>query len=179
MAEPEASQDDEPDKKPDKRIGNQFWKVRSSHGRDPIFKTDAELWKSCLEYFDWVEDNPLWENKVTQFQGAPVDMPVAKMRAMTIGGLCIFLDICENTWANYKDKEDFLRVTKKAERIIYNQKFTGASADLLNANIIARDLGLRDSTDSKVTHSFEGMSDEDLAQKKKELERQLEGSKDD
>ena len=32
-------------------------------------------------------------------------------------------------------------VVSKAEKIIYEQKFTGAAADLLNPNIIARDLG--------------------------------------
>ncbi|RCZ57579.1 DNA-packaging protein [Escherichia coli] len=35
--------------------------------------------------------------------------------------------------------EDFCGVTTRAEDIIYDQKFSGAAADLLNANIIARD----------------------------------------
>ena len=40
-----------------------------------------------------------------------------------------------------------MRVTKKVEQIIYNQKFAGATAGLMNPNIIARDLGLSDKTD--------------------------------
>lgn len=67
-----------------------------------------------------------------------------KMRAMTIDGLCLFLDIDPQTWANYKAKEDFFGIVSKVERVIRDQKFTGAAADLLNPNIIARDLGLRD-----------------------------------
>lgn len=125
--------------------GNKFWEARSSHGRNPIFKNSEELWNACLEYFEWVEANPLKEEKATQYQGAFVKDTVEKMRAMTIGGLCIFLDISEDTWANYREKEDFIGVTKKVEGIIRNQKFSGAAADLLNANIIARDLGLEDS----------------------------------
>lgn len=37
-----------------------------------------------------------------------------------------------------------LAVITQAEAVIYEQKFTGAAADLLNPNIIARDLGLAD-----------------------------------
>jgi len=69
---------------------------------------------------------------------------------MTQAGLCIFLDISLTTWFNYKEKVDFLEVTTRAEQIIYEQKFTGASADLLNANIIARDLGLVDKKEAKI-----------------------------
>jgi hypothetical protein len=124
--------------------GNRFWEARSSHGRNPIFKKPDELWTACLEYFEWVEANPLKEEKATQYQGVFVKDTVNKMRAMTIGGLCIFLDICQNTWTNYKENEDFLRVINKVEDIIRDQKFSGAAADLLNPNIIARDLGLKD-----------------------------------
>jgi hypothetical protein len=105
-----------------------------------------------------VEDNPLWEDKVTQYQGEPVSMPVSKMRAMTISGMCTFLDISKDTWANYRKKEDFLAVTKRAEDIIYDQKFSGAAADLLNANIIARDLGLADKKETDITSKGESVT---------------------
>ena len=48
------------------------------------------------------------------------------------------------TWQDYTEKDDFSAVTTRIEDIIYEQKFTGAAADLLNPNIIARDLGLAD-----------------------------------
>jgi hypothetical protein len=123
--------------------GNQFWKARSSHGRKPIFSSPDELWDACAEYFQWVEENPLMEDKLFCFQGNVTRDTVYKMRAMTIDGLCLFLDIGTSTWDDYRNREDF-SVTTRAERVIYNQKFQGAAADLLNANIIARDLGLRD-----------------------------------
>jgi hypothetical protein len=71
------------------------------------------------------------------------------MRAMTIGGLCIFLDIDENTWRDYRNNKDgtFSRVCGQAEQVIREQKFTGAAAGLLNHAIIARDLGLVDKKD--------------------------------
>ena len=138
--------------------GNSFWMARSTHGRNPTFKNANDLWDACVQYFIWVEDNPLTEKKLFSFQGFVHSGQIDKIRAMTIGGLCIFLDICRNTWTNYKSKEgktdkekklaeDFLRVTSKVEEIIKSQKFEGAAADLLNANIIARDLGLKDKQD--------------------------------
>lgn len=138
--------------------GNQFWKARSKHGRDKLFASAEILWESCCEYFQWVEDNPLWENKVAQFQGSVVDMPAAKMRAMTIGGLCIFLDVDRSTWTEWKTNKDFSAVVKKAEEVIYEQKFTGAAADLLNSSIIARELGLSDKSDIAHTSPDGSMS---------------------
>lgn len=61
---------------------------------------------------------------------------------MTLSGLCTFLDITEETWRSYREKPDFLGVTTRAESTIYQFKFEGTAAGLLNPNIIARDLGL-------------------------------------
>lgn len=127
--------------------GNRFWEQRSSHGRAPIFSDPQELWSACCEYFAWVEENPLWETKAMVVQGAPHQEPIAKMRAMTIGGLCLFLDITRPTWADYKKREGFSSICLAAEEIIYQQKFQGAAADLLNPAIIARDLGLADKSE--------------------------------
>ncbi|MDC9621076.1 DNA-packaging protein [Xenorhabdus sp. XENO-7] len=124
--------------------GNRFWEARSSHGRKPIFESPEQLWVACTEYFEWVEENPLYEMKAFSFQGKVTQEALPKMRAMTLTGLCLFLDISEDTWRLYRAREDFIEVTTRAEKIIYDQKFSGAAADLLNANIIARDLGLKE-----------------------------------
>jgi len=124
--------------------GNRFWEARSSHGRNPIFDSPSKLWKASTEYFEWVEANPLQEDKLVSFQGITKHEPVAKMRAMTISGLCIFLDIGRRTWDDYRARQDFSPVCSMVENIIREQKFAGAAADLLNSNIIARDLGLAD-----------------------------------
>lgn len=128
-------------------LGNQFWKARSSHGRNPIFKSPDDLFGACCEYFEWVEANPLYEDKLTSYQGVNTHEPVAKMRAMTLSGLCIFLDIGRRTWDDFRKNEDFSPVVSRVDEIIRTQKFEGASADLLNPNIIARDLGLADKSE--------------------------------
>lgn len=123
-------------------IGNRFWEERSSHGRAPIFASPDQLWEACCEYFAWIDDNPLYEAKPFAFQGVVTVTNLAKMRAMTVSGLCIFLDISVRTWAEYRERQDFTPITTRVDEIIRTQKFQGAAADLLNANIIARDLGL-------------------------------------
>ncbi|WP_373031624.1 terminase small subunit [Sulfurovum sp.] len=135
-------------------LGNQFWKARSKHGRNKIFSDDDVLWEACQEYFQWVVDNPLQEEKVFCHQGNVTKTSLDKMRAMTIGGLCTFLDIDQTTWTEYKKHKDFSSVCTRVEQIIKDQKFAGAAADMLNPSIIARDLGLADKTDSNVKASY-------------------------
>ena len=132
--------------------GNQFWKLRSKHGCDKLFKTPELLWEAACEYFEWCEENPLHETKAFAYQGVISTEVLPKMRAMTLSQLCFYLGVNETYFRTFKsqlpkDEKDFNSVIKDIENIIYNQKFQGASADLLNANIIARDLGLADKSD--------------------------------
>lgn len=122
--------------------GNRFWEARASHGRPLEFGSPDELWQKCLEYFDWVETNPLYEMKAFMFQGQVVTQSMPKMRAMTLNGLCNFLGVTLQTWVNYRNRQEFLDVTTRVDQIMRQQKFEGAAAELLNPNIIARDLGL-------------------------------------
>ncbi len=125
-------------------LGNRFWEARTTHGRHKIFETPEILWESCVEYFEWCEANPLLEQKIFHTNGVITKDTVSKMRAMTLDGLCLFLGVNRSTWDEYRKRQDFCLVIEHAEKAIREQKFTGAAADLLNANIIARDLGLRD-----------------------------------
>ena len=136
-------------------IGNKFWEARSSHGRKPLFASPEMLWEACVEYFNWMHENPLHEAKAFAFQGDITVEALPKLRAMTISGMCLFLDIDVTTWGDYRRKDDFSHICSTAEQIIYNQKFQGAAADLLNASIIARDLGLKDQTSTESTVSVD------------------------
>jgi len=130
--------------------GNQFWKARSKHGRDKIFKTPDLMLEAAFDYFQWVVDNPL--TKAIIYQGVVSDNPEKLMRAMTIKGLCIYWgvntfylnDFIGNLDLDKKEDKDFSQVVNTIKEIIETQKFEGASAGLLNPNIIARDLGLTD-----------------------------------
>jgi hypothetical protein len=105
------------------------------------------MWAACLEYFDWIEANPLYEAQAFAYQGNVTLKELPKMRAMTISSLCIFLDISSETWRSYREREDFVGITTRVDEIIRTQKFQGAAADLLNPNIIARELGLSEKSE--------------------------------
>jgi hypothetical protein len=133
--------------------GNQFWKIAAARiGRPLSFRTPADLWAACCEYFAWVDKHPLHEAQAFAYQGRVTLKSLPKMRAMTIGALCLYLGVEEKTWRNYRGRKDFLPVITRAESIIRAQKFEGAAAELLSPTIIARDLGLADKTvlDGKV-----------------------------
>lgn len=128
--------------------GNQFWNLRGRSGRHRKYTDPNKLWEDCLDYFQWARDNPLLDMRVIAYQGEGYDHPTPKMRAMSVVGLCNFLGISNRAWTKWKaEREDLVPIMEDAERVIYQQKFEGAAADLLNANIIARDLGLKDRTD--------------------------------
>lgn len=131
--------------------GNKFWQLRSKHGRDKLFATPQEMWNAACEYFEWCQDNPLIE---IDYRGKDADLvELPKMRAFTMQGLCLYLD-CNTLYfrdfekglieKNDQISKDFSQIVTRIRETVYNQKFTGAAAGFLNANIIARDLGLAD-----------------------------------
>jgi len=143
--------------------GNQFWKLRSKHGRNKLFETPELMWEAACEYFTWCEENPFYETvlgkgsgKVImddngEFHVAPDTVELPKMRPFTLYGLCIYLDCSTGYFREFKKdcSKDFVSVVTRIEEVIYNQKYSGAASGFLNPNIIARDLGLIDKQDIK------------------------------
>jgi len=121
--------------------GNQFWKLRSKHGRDKLFESPEVLWEAATEYFQWCEDNPLIE---VDYRGKDLErIELPKMRAFTWDGLELYLDVYSlRDYKTNPEYKDFSQVIARMEKTIRDQKFSGAAAGFLNANIIARDLGL-------------------------------------
>jgi len=144
--------------------GNQFWKLAPKQGRRPIWEDPEVLRKACEEYFEYVVDTPIEEDGTFAFQGQVTHEPIKKMRTMSIEGLCVFLGIVRQTWNTYKIKEEFLAVTEYVTNVMYDYKIAGAAAGQLNQSIIVRDLGLRDTSDIKLTATYklEDLSDDEL-----------------
>jgi hypothetical protein len=129
---------------------NQFWKLRSKHGRDKLFATPELLWEAACEYFQWCDDNPI---EAEDNKGTKNVNTVKFNRPYTVKGLCLFLNTCETWFKEFKKRElsdDFITVCRKIEDTIYTQKFEGAICGFYNANIIARDLGLHENVNQKV-----------------------------
>ncbi len=153
---------------------NKFWLLRSKHGREKLFKTPDLMWTAACEYFDWCEANPFLstEAKVTSSgsgMGSEIEtIDIPKMRPFTLQGLTLYLNCNTLYFRDFKEglkgkkdklSKDFSLVVSTIEETIYNQKFSGAAAGFLNANIIARDLGLKDNTD--ITSGGERLPDKE------------------
>lgn len=150
-------------------IGNQFWKLRSKHGRDRLFKTPELLWEAASEYFEWCDSHPeqiLEQKKGNQTLKIAVDVDAEDLKELTsplvaiptkipytIQGLCLYLDCNKKYFDDFETSlvgkedeiaKDFSQIISRIREIIYNQKFTGAAVGCFNQSIIARDLGLVD-----------------------------------
>ena len=144
-------------------IGNEFWDFRHKDGRNRKFESPIDLWNAACEYFRWCKDNPLMKEEGFAFQGVVTHEEFKLMRAMTLKGLAIYLGVSsiffDQLESQFKGKDDelssdFLSIITRIREVIYSQKFEGAAAGLLNANIIARELGLSDSQNMNVTQNF-------------------------
>lgn len=150
-------------------IGNKFWELRSSHGRKPIFESHEELWSRACGYFNWCYENPLYEIKAFNCgEMGIVQEPIAKMRAMTIQGLCFYLGVSDETWSDYCKKEDFIGICGDIKKVIFTQKFEGVSAGLLSASLIAKEIGLANSTSNSLSNEKDEI---ELKIKRLELEK--------
>lgn len=150
--------------------GNQFWKLRSKHGREKLFKSPKLLLQAAFEYFEWCDKNP-WIKKEQLKQPKVIkdkdggqrletvaDIPTA--RPYTLSGLCIYLDVNTQYFTDFKEgltpkegakwskkNKDFSLVVTRIEEIIRTQKYEGAAVGAFNASIVARDLGMVDKKD--------------------------------
>jgi DNA-packaging protein gp3 len=126
--------------------GNQFWKLRSKHGRDKLFATPELLWEAACEYFAYCDKNP-WKvvkdktkGKNKEKEESPTQCPY------TLTGLMAYLDVSKSFWNDFKKggHEDFSVVITRIENIIESQQLEGAIVGAFNANIVSRINGLAD-----------------------------------
>jgi hypothetical protein len=127
--------------------GNKYWQLADPNkvGRNPIFSSPEILEKKAFEYFKWVDENPIISKKTTTSDKGTFVNEDTLQRPYTWEGLYIFLDI--ESIDGYRKKNEFFGIITRIDRIIRTQKFEGATAGIFNANIIARDLGLKDQSD--------------------------------
>lgn len=150
-------------------IGNKFWELRNKHGRGRIFETPDDLWNKACEYFNWCYENPLYEIKAFNCgEMGIIQEPIAKMRAMTIQGLCFYLGVSDETWADYCKREDFIGICKDIQKVIFTQKFEGVSAGLLSASLIAKEIGLANNSSNSLSTEKDSI---ELEIKRLELEK--------
>lgn len=114
--------------------------------REREFADPDELWRSCIEYFQWVEDNPVFSVDVQHVAGKAQETKTPHQRIPTETSLCIFIGVLKTTWDTWGGTADseFCPVVEVARQFIDEQQLAGGAAGTFNSNIIARNLGLTD-----------------------------------
>lgn len=132
-------------------VGNRFWELRATHGRDTIFSHPDAMWEAACEYFAEVEDNPLFEHDYVGKDAFEVNK--RKMRPFTYQGLALFCDVHSKYFIEFEEamrgREDdiskgFSDVLTRIRDVIYTQKYEGAAAGFFNANLVSKDLGINE-----------------------------------
>lgn len=150
-----------------------FWTHRLKRGErtEEAFAHPQMLADAAKEYFDWAYENPLQEEKVFSNKDGIEYASVNKMRAFSLPGFLTFIGITKARWEKLKALEVFASTCEAIDLIMYTQKFEGAAAGLLNANVISREIGLSEK------HELTGAGGTDLFKANMSLEDLLAAAK--
>lgn len=110
-----------------------------------MFEDPGALWKACIRYFEWNEENPIHGRRAIVVSNTLVYTKEKHPRAMSVQAMCIFLGITSKSWYEWRNtRTDLLPVMRQAEEVIRTQKFERGMIGQFNAMLVARDLGLAD-----------------------------------
>lgn len=145
----------------------------TKRGRPKAIPSPAKLWEYACEYFAEVDETPIQkEDFIKGGENAGNKVKLNMRRPYTWAGLDRYLfsrgivahmeDYRHNARGAY---ENFSGVVKSIGRIMYEQKFDGASVGIFNQSIIAHDLGFNkedDKLDRELTVTIVRKSKNDL-----------------
>lgn len=134
---------------------------------NPKKLSPEELWEGACNYFKWCEDHPIViEDFIKSGTMGGEKVYMNHSRAFSIERLCIFLDIDEQTFANYSKAsgyETYFGTCSRIRKIIDSQHFEGAMSGTFNANIAAMKLGLQQKIQNTQNIVYTPMTEEEAA----------------
>ena len=135
------------------RPGNKYWEQREKHGRGKIL-TPEELFLLAYDYKKHTDDNPteIEDNKGTKNVNKiklnrPYNWAAFELFVFEKTGL-VKLEDYRKAKGTYKDFSEIIHII---DNMFFANKFEGAAIGIFKENIIARDLGLKETT--KTEHS--------------------------
>ena len=148
---------------------NVDWKKYKKLGKPKALKSPEHLWELATKYFEEVDANPILKEELLkggERAGQAVNLRLK--RPYTWSGFSAFLfmnsivfkldDYHRNTDGRY---DHFSGTLANIDSVMRTQKFEGASVGIFSANLIARDLGLSEKTETTVTMEQPLFPDED------------------
>lgn len=123
----------------------------------PLKYTPAKLQEKFVEYVQWCKDNPIvLGTKVsnTSVEGIPYGSVTTeeKPRLVSIGGFLVYIGATRSWWGELdRAKQDFSAVKDLIRGFCEEYQKEMAAANIFNANIISRLLGLADKQQVEAT----------------------------
>ncbi len=136
---------------------NQWYLLRSKHGKDALFSNPDFLWEAACEYFVHTNNRPWLKTDFKSTKDGLKKIKIPTTTPYTHEALCLYLH-CSTAYfrafkstlkENHPRRNDFITVLAAIEQIIYNKKFEGAVVGTYNTTLIAYDLGFK--KDNSVT----------------------------
>ena len=113
--------------------------------------TPEQLFDFAVKYFEWAEANHIQAAETAAFQGRTFESKVHKARVFTFAGLRLFAGISTSSWDGYKKRPGYAEVVDFIETVIYEQKYQLAVNGIINAGMVAKDLGIDKNAQVNVT----------------------------
>lgn len=154
---------------------NQFWKLRSKHGRDKLFSTPELLLEAAHEYFQWCDENPWISEKTGYNSNGAYSEEKPTARPYSLGGFALYVGASESWLKEFRKTadKDFLAVISEIDTVIRTQQVEGATVGAFNANIVARINGIVEKVENHNTnlnYNSEEMTREQVQEIAKKLE---------
>lgn len=149
----------------DKLRGNQFWKLRTTHGKDKLFSDALLLWGEACKYWEWCDRSPWMRQELVKYQGYAEGYDVPIGRPYSMNGLTIYLGVSGSYFRSAKalllDKKEEERLTddeallletiEMIETVTQTQNLEGAAVGVFNANVMMRQHNLAETINNNNT----------------------------
>lgn len=149
---------------------------RYKPGKPAKYPTPEALWKIFVKYVDFYKTHPLYKHEAKVVDKAIEISKTPKMRLLAVSSFCMYANISSETFRRHRTGEhgsnEFIDVCNQIVEHIQNSRHEGASADLLNANYVARLNGLADNVNNVNFNSVQ-MTPEELKRISKQLDEEL------
>lgn len=140
--------------------GNQFWRLRTKHGKDKLFGDPSVLRDEACLYFDWCDRHPWLKSELVKYRGMADEAEVPLGRPYSMDGFTCYLGVSGSYFRSAKGniKEKIERGTATAvelylldtiewvEQVVRTQQIEGAAVGVFNAGLVARINGIADNT---------------------------------
>lgn len=130
--------------------GNDWWNLRSRHGRKKLFETPELMWEAAGEYFQHCIDNPDERGEIVKYEGSASVEEIETRRPFTWERLCLYLDCSTGYFRAFRcttEDRDFLSVIEKIDDVIRSQQYDGVLGGHFPGQIVSQYLGLVSRTD--------------------------------